>query len=124
MDHIDACRATRSDAGVELLGHPVGERANFGDMGDHRPAPADCEAAFVRRQHAARAEHDEFARVIAVGFQRALGDVEHPTIERAGEALLGADRNDEMAAWPGARPRGRSSTSDKAWPIAAPTVAA
>ena len=40
----------------------------------------------------------------AVGFQDALGRVEHALVERAGEALLGAERDDEMAVAPVAGP--------------------
>ena len=57
VDHLDLARATGAAwtrltrvarpeprRSVELLGHPVGERADLVDMGDHRPAPADREA--------------------------------------------------------------------------------
>jgi hypothetical protein len=45
----DATRVTRPDPRVELLRHPVGERADLVDVGDHRRAPADLEPALLRR---------------------------------------------------------------------------
>ncbi len=96
MDNVDSGRAPRLQAGVELFGDPVGKRADFGDMRDHRPAPADGQAAFGRRQEPTRADEKKFALIVAVRFEHALGEVKDPPVERTGKALLGANCNDEM----------------------------
>ena len=83
--------------GIELLRHPVGERADLLDMRHHRRAPADRKTALLRRGEPARAEKEELLAVRSLGFEEWLGEVEHSPVEHAGEALLGADRNDEMA---------------------------
>ena len=126
MDDADPRRPPRLEPRVELLGHPVGERADLVDMGDHRRAPADFEPALLRRRQPSPAEQQQFAPVRPVNLQKPLGDVEHPPVERAGEALLGAERNDEMSVAPVARAARTAASSARAsaWPIAAPTVAA
>ena len=98
MDDVDPRRPPRAEARVELLGHPVGERADLVDMGDHRGAPADGEPALLGRHEPASAEQHELRCVRPSAFDEALGDIEHAPVEHAGETLLGAERNDEMAA--------------------------
>ena len=73
VDDVDAGRAARAEPRVELLGHPVGERADLVDMGDHRRAPADRKPALLRRHEAAAAEQQQLAPVRAVRLQDALG---------------------------------------------------
>jgi hypothetical protein len=49
MDDADPRRAPRFEPRVQLLRHPVGERADLVDVGDRRRAPADLEPALLRR---------------------------------------------------------------------------
>ena len=61
-------------------------------------------ARALRPRRAAPAEQNEFFAMRSVRPQEPLGDVEHSPVEHARETLLGAERDDEMAAAV-ARPR-------------------
>src|SRR5262249_43273261 len=62
-------------------------------MGDHRRRPADHESP-LGRYHCTAIADDEKLR--GVGFQMALGGIQDPVVEAAGQALLGAEGEDDM----------------------------
>ena len=90
------------EALVKLLGHPFGARADLVDMSGHRSAPADFEPTLLGRDATASAEQQQLAPGRPVGVEETLGGIEDAPVEGAGESLLGAQRNHQMATASGA----------------------